>query len=306
MSLLADMPASTDLVSVIIPVLDNPSGLALCLHALATQIHPPPFEVIVIDNSASEDHRIKDVVSSFSFAKYLHEAQRGSYFARNKGLLSAGGDIIAFTDSDCIPASDWLTRGLAYFNCSGRDIMLAGRIDVFCRDRQRPSAAELHELVFAFPQKFFIEKMRFAATANMWTSREVLDMVGVFPKELSSGGDRSWGEAAHAKGVTQLFADDVLIRHPARYSFTELSLMYTRIVRGDHDRRIVAKGAAFFLIIDLVFYTGILLRQSLRAWRSDRLNGFSERLLVVGAAVMVLFFRVKAWFKFILGGLFHG
>ena len=99
-------------VSVIIPVYNDSERLKLCLEALENQTYSKDlYEVIVVDNASEED--IKSIVGQFSQAKYTYESQSGSYVARNKGISIARGEILAFTDSDCIPASDWIEKGVA-------------------------------------------------------------------------------------------------------------------------------------------------------------------------------------------------
>ena len=291
-------------VSVIIPVLNDALGLRNCLQALFNQtVSRDLYEVLVVDNGAIESRLIKDVVSSFSGTVYLQEPRVSSYAARNRGISTARGNVFVFVDADCVPAKDFIESGCKYFQHSDGYLMLAGRIDVFCVDRDRPTAVELHEIVFAFPQKFYIEKMHFAVTANMWTSRKVFDKVGIFSGDLLSGGDRYFGEQAFSQGIRQTFAGDVIVRHAARHSFRDLARMYVRIVGGDRDRRLIRRQSKLLFMVDILFDGGIFLRQSVCSWRTYRLKSFRERIVVVGIALCVLFVRVKERFRLFFGGV---
>jgi len=98
---------STPFVSVIIPVYNDPERLKTCLQALEEQTYPQSsYEVIVVDNGSDES--IEPIVTEFNQAKAGYEPHPGSYAARNKGLSLARGEVIAFTDADCIPALDWI------------------------------------------------------------------------------------------------------------------------------------------------------------------------------------------------------
>ena len=98
-------------VSVIIPVFNDNESLRLCLAAIAQQTYPQArYEVIVVDNNSQES--TTQVVDEFEGVVLVKEPQPGSYIARNRGLLSAQGSAIAFTDADCVPALTWLEAGV--------------------------------------------------------------------------------------------------------------------------------------------------------------------------------------------------
>ena len=54
---------------------------------------------------ASSSDNTADVVSEWASKGVRHVkcAKQGSYTARNRGVAHAAGDILAFTDADCIP-----------------------------------------------------------------------------------------------------------------------------------------------------------------------------------------------------------
>lgn len=105
----ATHPAPTRLrLTVIVPTLNRASLLRLALEALTRQTRSPD-EVIVVDNNSSDDTR--EVVREFESRlplKYLVETRRGAAEARNLGIRHATGDVLAFTDDDCIPDTQWL------------------------------------------------------------------------------------------------------------------------------------------------------------------------------------------------------
>jgi glycosyltransferase involved in cell wall biosynthesis len=71
-----------------------------------------PGEIIVIDNAS--DDKTGEVVSNFNLnnpdlkIRYVVEKQVGFSYARNSGLQKSRGDILAFTDDDCIVDKNWL------------------------------------------------------------------------------------------------------------------------------------------------------------------------------------------------------
>jgi glycosyltransferase involved in cell wall biosynthesis len=95
-------------ISVVVITRNRAQWLREALDSLVGQSRRPD-EVIVVD-SASEDNT-RDVVQTFGDGlnlTYVYEPVRGIPRARNAGVESAKGDIIAFMDDDCVADSDWL------------------------------------------------------------------------------------------------------------------------------------------------------------------------------------------------------
>lgn len=221
-------------VSVIVPVYDDPEGLVLCLEALENQTYPKDrYEVIVVDNGSKES--IEPVVSGFTCATAAREDRPGSYSARNKGLRLARGEIIAFTDADCIPAPTWIEKGVEKLLDIPDCGLVAGRIEVFPKNPEQANAIELYECVTAFKQQGSLEVRRFGATANLFTFRSIFEDVGFFDDSLLSGGDYDWCRRVYWQGYKQAYADGACVRHPARSSLGQLHKRIAREARGAHD-----------------------------------------------------------------------
>jgi len=91
-------------ISIVIPAYNAGRTIAACLDACAA-LQPPPFECIVVDDGSSDD--TVDIATRHG-ARVLRQENAGPATARNFGAAHAKGDWIAFTDADCVPASDWL------------------------------------------------------------------------------------------------------------------------------------------------------------------------------------------------------
>ncbi|MDQ1350501.1 MAG: hypothetical protein QG657_803 [Acidobacteriota bacterium] len=103
------------LISVIVPVCNDPR-VSLCIQSLLEQDFPTgKYEILVIDNNSTDS--TKEILQRYeSRIILLSESRQGSYAARNWGLDNARGSLVAFTDSDCIQQSDWLSRIADLFN----------------------------------------------------------------------------------------------------------------------------------------------------------------------------------------------
>lgn len=267
---------SNPFVSVIIPVYNDPEHLKICLNALENQTYPKScYEVIVVDNGSDES--IEGVVSQFSQAVATYESRVGSYAARNKGISLAKGDILAFTDADCIPASDWIEKGVANLlrvpNCG----LVAGKVELFCKNEEQPNAIELFESMGWWrSQKEAIEQYRYGATANVFTFKSVIDDVGYFDDTFKSCGDQDWGQRIFASGYKQIYADDTYVYHPYRTSLTEFSKKVVRLLGGELDIKKKKGYSRKEFFIDLANDLKPPLRVYFCTFKDERLKGIQK------------------------------
>lgn len=92
--------------SVIVPAYNASKTIEACLNALIHQsVHTMDYEVIVVDDGSTDN--TSEIVKRFP-VKYIRQPNRGPASARNLGARKASGEIILFTDSDCVPARNWM------------------------------------------------------------------------------------------------------------------------------------------------------------------------------------------------------
>jgi glycosyltransferase involved in cell wall biosynthesis len=103
--------------SVIVPAYNAGKTISDCLGALTRQsVDEAEYEIIVVDDG-SRDNTAK-IVQSLP-VRYLHQPNKGPAAARNHGSREARGSIILFTDSDCVPAPDWIEKMTGSFTDPG-------------------------------------------------------------------------------------------------------------------------------------------------------------------------------------------
>jgi len=95
-------------VSVVVPVFNAQETIRECIHSLLELNYPKANrELILVDNASTD--RTPEILREYrNDIQILREAKKGPAAARNRGILNAGAEIIAFTDSDCIVDRDWL------------------------------------------------------------------------------------------------------------------------------------------------------------------------------------------------------
>lgn len=233
-------------VSIIIPTYNDWHLLARCLRALACQSYPREhFEVIVVNNEpTSIMPKNFDLPTGFHL---ITEKKPGSYAARNAGIKKAAGDIVGFTDSDCIPDTNWIKNAVDYFNKNKSCTRIAGQVSVFFAS-STPTKAELFDKVYAFPQRLYVASSGAAVTANMFTYKQVFDKVGFFDENLMSGGDILWGKIA-CKANNQIdYVEEVMVKHPATKTISHLTKRARRYAGGtiQNYQNHGSKGISFF------------------------------------------------------------
>jgi hypothetical protein len=114
-------------LSVVVPVRNDPERLRRCLGGLAASTLRD-HEVIVVDD-ASTDHTAE--VAAGLGASVVRQAQRtGPALARNRGVAEARGEYVMFVDADVCVHPDTLARVLAGFEEDPRTDALFGSYDL--------------------------------------------------------------------------------------------------------------------------------------------------------------------------------
>jgi cellulose synthase/poly-beta-1,6-N-acetylglucosamine synthase-like glycosyltransferase len=217
-------------VSVIVPVRDGFDLLRRCVDALLAQDYPADrFEVIVVDNGSASSPSA--VLPEDPRLTVLAEPGPGSYRARNLALGVATGEILAFTDADCLPAPDWLRVAVDHLVERPDVDMIGGRVELAYRAGGPRNGPEWFEFNEGFPQDRYVRN-GFAVTANMITRRSVVDRVGPFDAELVSGGDAEWGRRVRDAGGVQSYVARAVVAHPARDTWAELRTKTVRTTGG--------------------------------------------------------------------------
>jgi len=274
---------------VVIPVFDGERSVQATLDTLLCQTYPRElYEIIIVDNNSTDE--TPDLVGRYAvqyphLIRLVYEREiQGAYAARNTGIRIAEGEILAFTDSDCLPCRDWIEKGCQSLQDS-RVSFAAGRIDMIFKE-QRPNIWEYLDAARKLNQRAYVEKAGFGATANLFVRRGLFDKYGLFRSDLQSGGDYEFGRRLTIGGEKLVYADRVIVRHPARDNFKAIL----------NKSRRVAKGQKQLADMGLLKH-GTLSRQSLRlVRRCPEMEGVflnaKQRLVVVFMVNVVKYLNV--------------
>ena len=273
------------LVSVIVPHYHDLSGLGRCLDALEAQTLPrDQFEIVVADNASPEgETAVAQVIDGR--ARMVTVAERGAGPARNAGVARTRGAVLAFTDSDCIPAPGWLCAGLAALD---RHDFVGGRMTVLVGDARRPTPTEAFELVFAFDNETYVTRKGFTVSANLFCPRALFEQVGGFRNGVAE--DLDWSLRAAAAGFSIGYAAEAVVGHPARRNWPELRRKWRRLndeafalATEQRAGRLIWLARTLALPLSAAAHTPKVLA-------SPRLKTRSQRL-----AALAMLYRVRGW-----------
>jgi glycosyltransferase involved in cell wall biosynthesis len=181
-------------VSVIVPARDRRDLLEATLQGLERQTYRD-FEVVVVDDGSSDGS--SDVASGWAqrglVVRVLRTPGIGAVRARCAGVSVARGDILAFTDSDCVPESDWLAAGVGTIDKDADVVqgvtLPAGPAAVL----ERSITHRGHEGLFA--------------TCNVFYRRAAYEAAGGFDVEAGA----RFGFRAGVRGRALGFGEDTLL-----------------------------------------------------------------------------------------------
>jgi glycosyltransferase involved in cell wall biosynthesis len=108
---------------VVVCSLNGERKIGRCLEALAGQDFSGDYEIIVVDDGSTDDTA---AIAERGGARVIrHGTNRGLAAARNTGIAASSGEIVAFTDDDCVPSPGWL-EGLVEAHAAHEDAGVVG------------------------------------------------------------------------------------------------------------------------------------------------------------------------------------
>jgi len=114
-------------ISVVVPCYNSENTLEKCIDALLKQNYSDNFEILMVDDGSKD--KTAEIIKKNKRIKYIFQKNSGPAKARNNGWKHANGDIVVFTDSDCVSEKDWLKEITKPFNANPRIGAVGGAYD---------------------------------------------------------------------------------------------------------------------------------------------------------------------------------
>lgn len=216
------------LVSVVISTYNRKESLDRTLDALAKQTYPHDrYEVIVVDNGSTDEtwDWVQTQVRLSPFCLHLLRRQYNSRptTSRNMGWRIAQGDVIAFTDDDCLPSPEWLLEGVRAF--SEEQVGLV-------QGETLPWLPDSHLTAFAVHTNSITAESHYYETCNMFYRKAALEEAGGFDEALLWAEDVDLGWSVKERGYQVRFCPGAIVYH-AVFPVSFWAYLKTRRRMGD-------------------------------------------------------------------------
>ena len=215
------MPA--DQVSVIVPVYNGAMTLPALLTALRAQL-PTALgeqEYLFIDNASTDDSVAVIERAALPLARVLAESKRGVSAARNRGLASAAGEVVALIDADCVPVRQWLRELVAPFT-DPQVLLAAGGLASYPPRTAAQRFAARYGMNDA-GRNLTMPGIPFANGRNMAVRRSAAEAIGGWPADMERGEDIEFSYRLRARfGCDIEYRPLALAFHQDRASDEEL------------------------------------------------------------------------------------
>lgn len=241
-------------------------------------------EIILVDNNSTDrtyqlcNEKQLSNPSLYKLFKYTLKAD--SYAARNFAVKKAKGDILAFTDSDCMPTKDWLDYVRNGFNIGE---VLAGEVKLEIVEN---GVWECFDSITHLSQSKEHIANNCVATANMSVYRNDFMKIGLF-EERFAGGDFEWSKRASRQGYKIVYCHEALIYHPSRKTYDEILIRERRGAYGAGKAQKMKEGS----------YLGLIIRYFLKIFKIDTYFKCTKKLKQYGICKRDLIYFNVYFFK---------
>jgi glycosyltransferase involved in cell wall biosynthesis len=229
------MSTKLPFISIVIPTYNRPERLRNCLTAIAKLDYPRDrFEVVVVDDGS--DVSLNDVTAPYQNLLNLllvRQSNAGPASARNQGASQAKGEYLVFTDDDCLPNADWLSK-LANRFTAAPDALIGGyTINALPDNLFSTTSQVLIDYLYSYyndtsHQPSFFASNNFAMPASKFRALQGFDVS--FP--LAAGEDREFCDRWLYHHHPMLYAPEVQIQHANQLSLRTFWRQHFNYGRG--------------------------------------------------------------------------
>ena len=247
--------------SVIVPTFNRPAQLAACVAALA-RVAPPEggIEIVIVNDGGVPPSPTTTVhapgLGEGRTVRVIEQRNAGPAAARNAGAGAARGELLAFTDDDCLPDPDWLRAFDAVLR-DAPDALVGGRtINAATSSLYAEASQQLADFVAAYFDGRPGGGGRFFTSNNIALARDTFLSAGGFDASFpfSAGEDREFCDRWSAQGRPSKSVPSAVVRHAHDLSARRFLRQHFTYGRGASAFRRVRAGAGRPVRVDPAFY----------------------------------------------------
>lgn len=273
-------------ISVVIPHLNQERHLVQCLESLeASDYEGRVPEIIVVDNGSKQIPT--EICDRWLNVQLTTEKTPGPGPARNKGVGLASGSILAFIDADCIAHPRWLRTIVGAFEDSAINVV-GGDVLVRFANPAGPRRHEAYEAIYSFRNDEHIAE-GFSGTGNLAMRASVFHKVGPFAG-IDVAEDRDWGLRAIDSGYRTNHLPGMIVLHPTRDTFQELTAKWERHIAHDYAEVSGLKAHGKWIAKALALGVSPVVELP-TVLRSQRIAGSWHRVMAFAYLVRIRLFR---------------
>lgn len=209
-------------ISIIIPTKNEEATIGKCLESLEQLNYPKDKLEVIIADGLSVDNTVK-IAESYGAKIIKNEAQTVAP-GRNLGFKNSWGDLVAFSDADCVMDKNWLMNAVKYFGDG--DIAGVGGPNLTPQNETNFGKAvgflfSLGSLLSGSAHSMDSRKAKFVKSipgCNAIYRREALEKVMPSDEGLLTCDDTEMNYQLRKIGYKLLYVPDVMVWHCRRDS----------------------------------------------------------------------------------------
>lgn len=207
-------------VSIVIPTKNEEVMIRNCLESLKQLNYPKNKFEIIISDGLSTDNTVK-IAKSYG-AKVVRNETRTVSPGRNIGFQHSKGDLVAFSDADCIMDKDWLNNTVKYFE--NKDVAGVGGPNLGPKNESSFGKAVRFLLSFGslisgsvhVTDSKKIKTVKSIPGCNAIYKKEALEKVMPVDERLLTCDDTEMNYQLRERGYKLLYTPDVIVWHYRR------------------------------------------------------------------------------------------
>ena len=213
-------------LSVVVCTKDRADSLDRCIASIDASLKnaaPLDAEIVIINNASTDN--TEEVVKAWNEksdfeVRHVYEAKKGIGPARNCGMRSATGDVIIWTDDDCVLDIDHISQAVAYYKNDKEPTLRYG--SVYLGD-EKDWPMTVHTCPYIRQWKKDRSDLPFPNMGsmigcNMMIPREIIEAVGPYDerfgtKIIPGGEDADLGFRIYDLGYLIEYVPDMRVKH---------------------------------------------------------------------------------------------